>query len=35
LTYLFDRLAVMAKTSPQQDVFAEITEDDIDNLFND
>jgi predicted regulator of Ras-like GTPase activity (Roadblock/LC7/MglB family) len=35
LTDVFDRLAIKAQQTPQQDVFAEITEDDIDNLFND
>ena len=31
---IFDRLAEKAKTSPQDDVFKEITEEDIDNLFS-
>lgn len=34
LTEIFDRLAEKAKTSPQDDVFKEITEEDIDNLFS-
>ena len=35
LTDVFDRLAEKAKSQPQADVFAEITDADIDNLFND
>jgi predicted regulator of Ras-like GTPase activity (Roadblock/LC7/MglB family) len=34
LTEIFDRLAEKAKASPQDDVFKEITEEDIDNLFS-
>lgn len=35
LADVFERLAEKAKNQPQNDVFAEITDADIDNLFND
>lgn len=35
LTAVFDALAIKAKNPQQADVFAEITDADIDNLFND
>ena len=35
LNEVFERLAVKQATTPQPDLFAEITDADIDNLFND